>query len=70
VHLLDGFLYTQTGTISTFEQRGTALEVLKRLTTVIQAGTEQRHFQRLPHSMNYINNPFLDSRYIHNKILL
>ena len=49
VHLMDAIFFTSTGKVSSFEQRGSALEILTRLTTVIQQGIIDRHLQRLPH---------------------
>jgi hypothetical protein len=50
IHLLDAIFYAQTGSASTFEQRGVALDILKRFSTIIQNGVTARHLQRLPHS--------------------
>jgi hypothetical protein len=49
VHLLDAFLFVQTERVSCFEQRGVALDVLKRLAVAVQQGVSERHLQRLPH---------------------
>jgi hypothetical protein len=49
IHLLDAFLFIQTNRITSFEQRGMALEILKRLASVVQQGINERHLQRLPH---------------------
>ncbi len=49
IHLLDAFLFVQTQRVSSFEQRGVALDILKRLAQVVQSGINDRHLQRLPH---------------------
>jgi hypothetical protein len=49
IHLMDALFYTSTGKVSTFEQRGIALDILKRLAAIIQQGIADRHLQRLPH---------------------
>eukprot|EP01038_Epipyxis_sp_PR26KG_P004031 gene4031-5768_t len=49
IHLLDAFFYTTTNKVSSFEQRGVALDILKRLAAIIQQGISERHLQRLPH---------------------
>ena len=51
MHLLDAFLYVQSGRISSFEQRGVAADILKRLAASIQQGITERHLQRLPHGI-------------------
>ena len=52
IHLLDALFYHSTGRVSTFEQRGVALDILKRISTTIQQGIQGRHLQRLPHGNN------------------
>jgi hypothetical protein len=54
IHLLDAFLYVQTNRVSCFEQRGVALDVLKRLAQTIQQGIVERHLQRLPHGNRFL----------------
>jgi hypothetical protein len=49
IHLLDALFYHSTGRVSTFEQRGVALDILKRISATIQQGIQGRHLQRLPH---------------------
>jgi hypothetical protein len=49
IHLIDALFFTTSGKISTFEQRGAALDILKRLAGAIQRGISDRHLQRLPH---------------------
>ena len=49
IHLLDAFLFVQTNRISSFEQRGIALDILKRLASVVQQGIAEKHLQRNPH---------------------
>jgi len=48
-HLLDAIFFTERGKVSTFEQRGQALEILKRLSACIEEGYECRALQKLPH---------------------
>jgi hypothetical protein len=50
IHLLDAVYFSQTGKVSSFEQRGVASDILKRFAAVVQAGVAGRHLQRLPHS--------------------
>ena len=57
IHLLDAIFYTSTGRVSTFEQRGIALDILKRFADVVQSGIKLRHLQRLPH-ITLLNNEF------------
>ena len=54
IHLLDAFLFIQTNRITTFEQRGMALDILKRLANVVQQGINERHLQRLPHGKLFL----------------
>jgi len=49
IHLLDALFFNTTGRVSTFEQRGVALDILKRISATIQQGIQGRHLQRLPH---------------------
>jgi hypothetical protein len=49
IHLLDALFFSTTGRVSTFEQRGVALDILKRISSTIQQGIQGRHLQRLPH---------------------
>ena len=49
IHLLDALFFTSTGRVSSFEQRGMALDILRRLSASIQKGIRERHLQRLPH---------------------
>jgi hypothetical protein len=49
IHLLDALFYHSTGRVSTFEQRGVAADILKRISSSIQLGIQGRHLQRLPH---------------------
>jgi hypothetical protein len=57
IHLLDAVFFTQTGKVSSFEQRGVASDILKRFASIIQAGVAGRHLQRLPHSKySFIHN--------------
>ena len=49
IHLLDAIFYVSSGKVSSFEQRGSALDILKRVAAVIQQGVACRHLQRLPH---------------------
>lgn len=49
IHLLDAVFFSTTGRVSTFEQRGVALDILKRISATIQQGIQGRHLQRLPH---------------------
>jgi hypothetical protein len=51
IHLFDALFYTSCGRVSSFEQRGTALEILEKLASVVQMGIDNRHLQRLPHGM-------------------
>jgi thiol-disulfide isomerase/thioredoxin len=57
VHLFDAFLYSSTGRVSSFEQRGVALDILKQISGVIQKGIAERNLQRLPHII-LLNNEF------------
>eukprot|EP01033_Poteriospumella_lacustris_P010457 gene10460-7435_t len=57
VHLFDAFLYFSTGRVSSFEQRGVALDILKQISGVIQKGIAERNLQRLPHII-LLNNEF------------
>jgi len=50
IHLLDAIFYTQTGKVSTFENRGLAVDILKRLSNCVQQGVTARNLQMLPHS--------------------
>jgi hypothetical protein len=49
IHLFDALFYTNCGTVSTYEQRGSALEILEKLKSAVSDGIEKRHLQRLPH---------------------
>jgi len=49
MHLIDGIFFKDLGKISTFEQRGEAMDILKRLTNVVDEGYECRALQELPH---------------------
>ena len=49
IHLLDALFFNTTGRVSSFEQRGVALDILKRISATIQLGIQGRHLQRLPH---------------------
>ena len=49
IHLLDALFYTNSGKVSTYEQRGTALDILKRFSSVVHQGIAERSLQRLPH---------------------
>ena len=44
-----GSHYMKMGTISTFESKGVALDVLRRISSAVQKGIECKHIQRLPH---------------------
>lgn len=50
IHLLDAIFFTQTGKVSTFENRGLAIDILKRLSNCVQQGVTARNLQMLPHS--------------------
>ena len=50
IHLLDAVFFSQSGKVSSFEQRGVALDILKKFAAVVQTGVAGRHLQRLPHS--------------------
>lgn len=50
IHLMDAFFYTMTGKVSSFDQRGAALDTLKKISAITQEGIQQRNLQRLPHS--------------------
>lgn len=49
MHLLDAIFFASLGKISTFEQRGNALDIVRRLSTVIKEGYAASALQRLPH---------------------
>lgn len=49
IHLLDAVFYVQIGTVSTFEQRGAAKEILSRIASAVQQGIDCKSIQRLPH---------------------
>jgi hypothetical protein len=49
IHLLDAVFYTATGRASAFEDRGMAVEILKRISAVLSAGFASKALQRLPH---------------------
>ena len=49
IHLLDAIFFTYNGRVSVYEQRGAALDILNRISPVIQEGIAGRHLQRLPH---------------------
>lgn len=49
IHILDAIFFTQTGKVSTFEQRGLAVDILKRLSQAVQQGVAARNLQMLPH---------------------
>lgn len=49
IHLLDALFYYNTGRVTSFEQRGVALDILKRISQAIDKGIANRHLQRLPH---------------------
>jgi len=59
VHLLDAVFFASTGRVSTFEQRGAALDLLKEIAVEIQRGIQGRHLQRLPH-VTLLNYAFYD----------
>lgn len=46
IHLFDAFLYSSTGKVSSFEQRGLASDILKQIAGVIQKGLAERNLQR------------------------
>jgi hypothetical protein len=62
IHLLDALFFCSTGKVSSFDQKGTALEILKKFATVIQQGIAERNLQRLPHGNNLNNRLCLFSR--------
>jgi hypothetical protein len=47
---MDAFLFFSIGKIASFENRGVAADILKKIASVIQQGLEERHLQQLPHS--------------------
>ena len=49
IHLLDAVFYASTGRASAFEERGMAVEILKRISAVLSAGFASKALQRLPH---------------------
>ena len=49
IHLLDAIFYTSTNRVSSFEQRGVALDILKKISVEVQRGIAYRHLQRLSH---------------------
>lgn len=59
IHLFDAFLYFTTAKVTAFEQRGIALDILKKISNVIQKGIDERHLQRLPHII-LLNPDFYD----------
>lgn len=62
IHLVDAIFFTQTGSVSVFEQQGNALHILKRLAAVIQAGIVNKSLQRLPHIT------LLDKEFYHSQM--
>ena len=53
IHLLDAIFYTQPGNVTTFERRGLAMDILRRMSVAVQKGIEGRHIQRLPHGSSW-----------------
>ena len=51
IHILGAIFSTQTGKVSTFEQRGLAVDILKRLSQAVQQGVAARNLQMLPHGL-------------------
>ena len=49
IHLMDAIFFAQTQKVSTFENRGSAVQILKRISNTIQEGYNSRSLQRLPH---------------------
>ena len=68
IHLFDAFLYCSTGKISSFEQSGAALDLLKQMSSVIQQGIAERSLQRLPHII-LLNNGKSSFLYLAYKIV-
>jgi hypothetical protein len=61
IHLLDAIFFTQTGKVSTFENRGLAVDILKRLSNSVQQGVAARNLQMLPHGkLPFFSLPFSD----------
>jgi hypothetical protein len=61
IHLMDAVFFTNTGRVTSYEQRGSALEILKRFSAVVQQGIAQRHLQRLPH-ITLLNNVYYEKQ--------
>eukprot|EP01038_Epipyxis_sp_PR26KG_P004458 gene4458-6304_t len=57
IHLMDAFFFTTTGKVTTFEQEGSTLELLKQISGVINEGIAMRHLQKLPH-ITLLNTDF------------
>jgi hypothetical protein len=49
IHLFDAIFFYSTNKVSTYEQRGIAVDILHRLSNAISQGISLRHLQRLPH---------------------
>jgi thiol-disulfide isomerase/thioredoxin len=60
IHLFDAIFYVSSGKVTTFEQRGVALDILKRISAAVQFGYSNRHLQRLPH-ITLLNIDFYES---------
>lgn len=49
IHLFDAIFFVSSGRVSSFEQRGAALDILKKISLAVQQGYLNRNLQRLPH---------------------
>ena len=61
IHLIDALFFSATGTISVYEQQGTALALLRQLASRIQEGFDKKALQRLPH-LTLLNKEFYHAR--------
>ena len=57
IHLMDAMFFADTGKVSVYEQQGTALTILQRLSAVIEEGFKTKSLQRLPH-VQLLNKEF------------
>jgi len=49
IHLFDAIFYAQSGRITSFEARGAAFDIIRRLENVVKEGYANRSLQKLPH---------------------
>jgi hypothetical protein len=49
IHLFDAIFFAQSGRVTSFEARGAALDILRRLESSVREGYATRSLQKLPH---------------------